>query len=101
MAGVTFDIAQILWHFVLILLCYFGSIDPSGWIASSTTALIFFGSLGLRLISRKRGLGLSLIFILGGFIAGLSIGDLFVFLCRQAITFWVPEINFPNVERWL
>ncbi len=44
---------------------------------SPTTLLIFLGSLSLRLISKKGGLGLSL--ILGSFIAGLSIGVLLVF----------------------
>ncbi len=67
--------AQVLWR--LILLCYLGSIDPSGWVASLTTALVFLGGLDLRLISRRGGLGLSL--VLGGLITGLSVDVLFVF----------------------
>ncbi len=77
MADVALDVAHVLWR--LVLLCYLGSIDPSGWMASPTTMLVFLGGLGLRLISGGRGLGLSL--VLGGLIAGLSMGVLFVFFC--------------------
>ncbi len=78
--GVTFDVAQVFWR--LVLFRYLGSIDPGGWmafIASPTTILVFFGSLGLRLISRRGGLGLSL--VLRGLIAGLSVGVFLLFFC--------------------
>ncbi len=96
--GVIFDMAQVLWH--LVLLRYLDSIEPGGWMASMaslTTAIVFLGSLGLRLISGDGGVvGLSLVFILGGLILGLPLGVFF--LCRQMMTFWAPGINFPNVE---
>ncbi len=44
MIGVTFDIALVLWRLVFILLRYLGSIDPSGWMISPTTALVFLGA---------------------------------------------------------
>ncbi len=48
--------------------------------ASPTTALVFFGSLSLSLISGGRGaVGLSLVFILGGLILGLSVSIFLVF----------------------
>ncbi len=67
--------------------------------ASPIIAFVFFRGLGLRLISRKGGLGLSLVFILEGLITGLPIGVLF--FCRRTMTFRALEINFPNVEGWL
>ncbi len=79
-AGIALDMAQVLGRPVLVLLCYLGGIDPGGWmtpIASPTTSLVFLEGLGLRLISRRRGLELSL--VLGSLIAGLSIGVLLVF----------------------
>ncbi len=45
--------------------------------ASPTTTFVFFGSLDLRLISRRGGLELSLVF--KSLIAELPIGVLFVF----------------------
>ncbi len=82
MTGVALDVAQVLW--CLVLFRYLGSIDPGGWMASSmtssATALVFLGSLGLRLISGGRGaVGLSLVFVLGGLALGLSIDVLLVF----------------------
>ncbi len=81
MAGVTFDVAQFLWSFVLLR--YLGSIDPGGWMASMaflTTPFVFLGSLGLRLISGGGGaVGLNLVFVLGGLILGLPVGVLLVF----------------------
>ncbi len=69
MTGVALDVAQVLGR--LVFFCYFGSIDPSGWMASPTTALVFLGDLGLRLISGGRGaMGLSLVFVLGGLVLG-------------------------------
>ncbi len=99
--GVIFNMAQVLWRLLLVLLCYLGNINLSSWMAFSTTLLVFFESLSLRLISRRRIVGLSLVFILGSLIAGLLIGILLVFLHQQAMTFWVLGIDFPNVEGWL
>ncbi len=81
-AGVTFDMAQVLWRLVLIFLHYLGSIDLSDWMVSLTTALIFLGGLGLRLISGGRGIvKLSLVFVfIEGLVAELPVGVLFVFL---------------------
>ncbi len=82
MTSVAFDIAQVFWCLVFVLLCYLDGINPSGWMASMaspTTTLLLLGSLGLRLISKRGGLGLS--FVLGGLIAGLLIGVLLVFFC--------------------
>ncbi len=81
MIGVTLDVAQVLRCFVLFH--YFGSIDPSGWMASLTTALIFFGGLRLRLISGGGGaVGLSLVFVLGDLVLRLPIGVFLVFFGR-------------------
>ncbi len=95
--------AQVLWH--LIFLCYFGSINLGDWMAfmaSLTTALVFLGSLGLRLISGGEGaVGLSLVFILGSLVLGLLVSILLVFLCRQAMAFWVFGVDFPNIKGWL
>ena len=63
--SIIFNIAQIL-SLIFVLLCYFGGINPSSWIASSIVSMtfVFFRSLGLRLtISRRKIVGLSLIFI--------------------------------------
>ncbi len=52
----------------------------ASFMASPTTALVFFGSLGLRLISISRGvMGLSFVFVLGGLALGLLVGVFFVF----------------------
>ncbi len=100
LTDIALDVAQVFWH--LVLLCYLGSIDPSGWIASLMTVLVFLRGLGLRLISGGGGaVGLSLVFVLGGLILGLPVGVLFVFFCRRAMAFWVLGIDVPNVERRL
>ncbi len=103
MTGIALDIAQVLGRFVFF--CYLGSNDPGGWIASMaspTTALIFFGSLGLRLISGGGGVvRLSLVFVLRGLILGLLVGVLLVFFGRRAMALWVPGINILEVERRL
>ncbi len=104
MADIIFDIAQVLWRLVFILFCYLNSINSGGWMASMaspTTALVFLGGLGLRLISRRRGLGLSLVLVFEGLIEGLLIGVFFVFFCQRTMTFQVSRINFPNIEEWL
>ncbi len=103
MTGVTLDVAQVLR--CLILFRYLGSIDPGGWIASMaspTTALVFLGSLGLRLISGGGGaVGLSLVFVLRGLILGLPLGVLLIFFGRQVMAFRAPDIDVPNIERRL
>ncbi len=99
-AGITLDMAQVL-GFVLILLCYLGGIDPSSWMTSMTTALIFVRDLGLRLISGRGIMGLSLFFVLRSLITVLPINVLQVFLGRQAMAFWVPDINLPSPGGWL
>ncbi len=86
MVGVALDVTQILGR--LVLFRYLNSIDPSGWMASPTTALVFLGGLGLRLISGGGGtMGLSLVFVLRGLILGLPVGVLLVFFGRQAMAF--------------
>ncbi len=97
MTGVALNVALILRR--LVFLRYLGSIDPNGWMASPTTALVFFEGLGLRLISRGGGaVGLSLVFVLGGLILGLPVGILFVFFGRRAIALQGPGIDILNVE---
>ncbi len=94
------DVAQVLGR--LVLFRYLGSIDPGGWnasMASPTTALVFLGSLDLRLISVGGGVvGFSLVFVLGGFILGLLVGVLLVFFGRRAMALWALGIDVPNVE---
>ncbi len=77
---VALDVAQVFWHFVL--LCYLGSINPSGWIASPMIAFVFLGGLGLGLISGGGGaVGLSLVFVLGSLILGLPVGIFIISFC--------------------
>ncbi len=83
MTGVALDVAQVLRCLILVLFRYLDSIDLGSWMASSmaspTTALVFLGSLGLRLISGSGGaVGLNLVFVLEGLALGLSIGVLLV-----------------------
>ncbi len=97
MVGVVLDVAQVLRR--LVLLRYLGSINLSGWMASPTTAFVFLGGLGLRLISEGGGaVGLSLVFILGGLILGLPVGVLLEFFGRRAMALRAPGIDVPNVE---
>ncbi len=97
MAGVALDVAQVLWR--LVLLRYLSSIDPNGWMTSPMTALVFFGGLGLRLISGSGGaVGLSLVFILRSLILGLLVGVLFVFFGQRVMALRAPGINISNVE---
>ena len=99
--SIVFDVTQVF-SFVLIFFCYLGGINPSGWIASTTTAFIFLGSLGLRLISKKGIVRLILIFVLvRSFIAMLPKGVVLVFFCKRPIVFWVPEIDLLSPEKWL
>ncbi len=67
--------------------------------ASPMTALIFFGGLGLRLISGGGGaVGLSLVFVPEGLVLGLPVGVLLVFFGRRAMALRVPSIDVPNIE---
>ena len=100
-AGIALDVAQIF-GLVLVLLCYLSCIDPSGWITLPTSMmLIFLGGLGLKLISGRRQMGLSLFFILESFIAMLPIGVILVFFDRRLMSFQAPGIDFPNHRVWL
>ena len=80
LAGVTLDVAQVL-SLDLILFCYLSGIDPSGWITlPNSMTLVFLEGLGLRLISKRRQMRLSLFFVLiGSLIAMLPIGVVLVF----------------------
>ena len=101
LTGIALDMAQVL-GLVLVLFCYLSCIDFSSWMTSPTSmTLVFLGGLGLRLISGKRQMGLSLFFILGSLIAVLSIGVVFVFFDRRPISFRVPGVDFPNHGVWL
>ncbi len=97
LTGVALDVAQVLGR--LVFFRYLDSIDLSGWMASPTTALVFLGVLGLRLISRSGvTVGLSLVFVLGGLILGLPIRVFLVFFGRRAMALWAPDIDVFNVE---
>ncbi len=100
-AGITLHMAQVLWY--LFLFRYLGSVHLDGSMASSmtspTTALVFLGSLGLRLVSGGgEVVGLSLVFVLGGFAVGLLVGVLLVFFGRRAVALWAPGIDISNIE---
>ncbi len=64
------------------------------------TALVFLGSLGLRLMLVSGGggvVGLILVFVLGGLALGLSVGVLLV-LGQQAMALRAPGVDVPNIE---
>ena len=101
LASIVLDVAQVL-SFVLILFCYLGNIDLSNWMTSLTIALVFLRGLGLRLISGRRIVGLSLVFIfVESFIAIFSKSVVFVFCGKRPIPFWAPGINPSSLGRWL
>ena len=77
-AGIIFDVAQVL-GLILVFFCYLGGVNTSGGKASLLISLTLLKGLGLRLISRRGGMRLSLIFVLGSFVAVLPIGIFFVF----------------------
>ncbi len=81
LAGIALDVTQVF-GLVLILLCYLGCTDPSSWMASLTTTLVFLRDLVLRLISGSWSVGLSLVFVLEDLIAGLLIAVLLVFFSQ-------------------
>ena len=93
-AGVALDVAQVL-SLVLLLLDYLSSIDPGDWTISSLASVTFFGVL--RLISGRKGMGLSLLPILGSFIVMLPLGVLFLLFRRQTVALRAPGIDFSNV----
>ncbi len=69
------------------------------FMTSLTTAFVILGSMGLRLISRGRGVvAFSLVFILEGLILKLLVGVLLVFFRQQAMAFQALGIDFPNIE---
>ena len=76
-AGIRLNVAQVF-DLVLVLFCYLGGIEPSGWKAFSSI-LTLLGGLGLRLISGKKGMGFNFIFVLRCLIAVLLIGVFLVF----------------------
>ena len=101
LAGVALNVAQVF-GLVLVLLCYLNCIDPSGWMTLPISmTLVFHRNLGLKLISGRRQMGLSLFFILGSLIAVLLIGVVLVFLDQRPMSFWAPGVDFPNHEMWL
>lgn len=70
--------------------------------ASLKTILIFFWGLSLRLISEEETVGLDIVFILvKRLITRLLIGVFLVFFDQWTMIFWILEIDFSNVERWL
>ncbi len=97
-AGIALDVVQVL-SIIFVFLCYLGGIDPSSWMASPTTILVFFGDLGLRLISRRGIVRLGLIF--WSLILVLPIGVILIFIDRRPIAPWAPRVDFPSPKRWL
>ena len=86
-ADVALDMAQVL-GFIFVLLYYFGSIDPSSWMAFLSISLTLLRGMGVELISGKGVIGLCLFFILfESLIAVLPIGVFFVFFNQRAIAF--------------
>ena len=59
--------------------------------------MTFFRILGLRLISGRRNMGLSLFSILESLITMLLLDVVLVFLGRRKVTFRTPGINLPKV----
>ena len=85
--GITLDVGQVF-SLILIPLCYLGGVDPGDWRGSLSIFLTFLGGLGLRLISGREVMGLSLLFIyVGSLIAVLPIDIFLVLFNRQAIAF--------------
>ncbi len=94
--GITLDVAQVF-SLILVLLCYLSGVDPSGWMASPTAALVFLWGLGLRLISKKGIVRLSLVF--WSLISVFLIGVVLVVLDRRPIAPWAPEVDLPSLGR--
>ncbi len=93
--GIAFDVAQLL-GFIPIFLFYLASIYLNGGKISPMTIFVFFGGLGLRLISRRGIVVLSLFFNLGNLIELLPVGGLIVFFDQWKMAFWASGINLPN-----
>ena len=77
--GIALDVAKIP-SFVLFLIIfyYFNDIDVDDRSAFFPTSMTLFEVLSLRLISKRRVMGLSLFFVLRKFIAVLLIGVLLI-----------------------
>lgn len=102
-ASIIFDIAQVL-SFLFIFFCYLSNIDPNSWITSLIVSMmvVFLRSLGLRLISRRRIMRLSIVLIFVFIsIPVFLIGVILVFFDWQPISFWAPRINLSNLGKWL
>ena len=79
-ASITLNVAQVL-GLILVLLYYLDGIKLSSWMASLPIFLTLFGGLGLRLISGRGVMGLSLLLIfVESLIAVLPIGIFLIFL---------------------
>ena len=84
-AGITLDVTHVL-DLILVFLCYLDAIDRKGWRASLPTFLTLFPGLGLRLISGRGVMGLSLFFVFArSFITVLLIGVFLVLFDQRAI----------------
>ena len=79
LVGITLDVAQVL-GLIFIFVHYLDGVDLSGWGFSSSISLTLLGDLGRRLISRRGGMGLSLVFTFRDLVTVLPIGVFFVFL---------------------
>ena len=78
-AGIVLNVTQVL-GFVFILLYYLGDINLNSWMTSPMTAFVFFEGLDSRLISGKKMMGLSFVFVfIESFIAMLLIGVNLIF----------------------
>ena len=96
-AGIALDMAQIL-GLVFFFFDYLGGINPSGWTVSLLAFVTFFRVLGLRLISSKKGMRLSLFPILGSLIAAVPVSVILVLLEQWMVVFQAPRIDFLNIE---
>ncbi len=76
---IALDVAQVL-GLILVLFCYLSGIDLNDLMASSLAFMTLFGDLGLRLISRRGIMRLTLVLVLvRNFIPVLPIGVIFIF----------------------
>lgn len=101
LASIELDVTQV-YGFILIFFCYLGGIDISGRITSLSTFLTLFKGLGLRLISKREVIRLSLFFVfIRDLITMCLIGIIFIFLNQQFISFQVSRIDLPSLGGWL
>ena len=94
-AGVTFDVAQVL-GLVFLLLDYLSGINPDSLTISLLASVTFFGVL--KLISDRRGMGLSFFLIRGRFVAMLLFSILFDLFGRRTVDFRAFGIDLPDVK---